>query len=40
MVHCMHGRVKLLDLLMPQFPCGQEGNQMIFEDEASECRFK
>jgi hypothetical protein len=40
MVHCMHAKVKLLDLLMSQSPCDQEGNQMIFEDGASKCQFK
>jgi hypothetical protein len=30
----MHGRVTLLDLLMPQSPHSQEGNQMTFQDGA------
>jgi len=40
MVHYMRGRVKLIDLLMPQSLYGQEGNQMIFQDEALECQLK
>jgi hypothetical protein len=36
----MYDKVTLFDLLMPQSPHGQEENQMIFQDGASECQLK